>query len=190
MPKVSQEPRAKRIIIGITGHIGAGKTTAGKYLSSRHGFRYVRYSQVLSEWLAKDPESKARLQEIGWEVMAKGLQAELNRRLLAKIQPNANIVVEGLRHPLDYESLKKSFASSFHLLFIESPQRQRWARKKTKNKYASLASFQAADSHPVEKQINSLRGNAALILRNKGLIRDLHVALDKAVLGFRPKGDL
>jgi len=190
MPRDSQARQAERIIIGIAGHIGAGKTTAGKYLSSRYGIPYLRYSQVLSEWLAKQPKSKTRLQEIGWGVMAKGMQAELNRRLITQIKPKTNVVVEGLRHPLDYESLKNSFRSSFHLLFIDSPQRQRWERKKTKNKYQSLASFEAADSHSVEQQINSLRRSAALILQNEGSLHDLHAALDKAILRFRPKGDL
>src|SRR5580704_4518075 len=111
----------ERLVIGIAGHIGSGKTSAAKYLNSKYGFQYLRYSQVLSEWLAKAPESKSHLQEIGWEVMHGGKQTELNRRLIAQIKPRGDIAVDGLRHPVDYESLRNSFLSSFRLVYIDSP---------------------------------------------------------------------
>ncbi len=175
-------------MIGIAGRIGAGKTSAGEYLDSRHGFQYLRYSQVLAEWLARDPESKADLQEIGWGVMARGMQTELNRRLIAQVMPDADVAVDGLRHPLDYDSLKNSFASSFHLLFMHSPQKARWDRKKLQARYASFASFEAADSHPVEQWIESLRANASLVLRNERSLQNLYAALDEAIQRFRREG--
>src|SRR6266566_1319626 len=142
-----QRPRSERLVVGITGHIGSGKTTVGKYLESRYEFQYFRYSAVLADWLAKDPESKAHLQKLGWEVMAGGMQVELNRRLIAQIKPNVDAAVDGLRHPLDYETLAKSFSASFHLLYMDSPARIRFARLNQKGKYADFASFEAADSH-------------------------------------------
>jgi dephospho-CoA kinase len=182
MPSHSQPVQNERLVIGITGRIGAGKTSAAQYLSSRHGFQYLRYSQVLSQW--KGPESEVHLQEIGWEVMVGGMQGELNRRLIAHIRPEFGVAVDGLRHPLDYESLRNSSASSFHLLFIDSSQEQRWGRKKVKDKYRTLASFKAADSHPVEQHIESLRANATLVLHNNGSLQDLYGALDEAMRSF------
>src|SRR6266699_5475471 len=140
------QPQGKRLVIGITGRIGSGKTTVGKYLEATHAFQYLRYSAVLADWLAKDPESKAHLQEVGWEVMAGGMQAELNRRLVAQIKPNADVAVDGLRHPLDYETLSKSLSPSFRLLFIDSLPQLRFERLNKKGKYADTASFEAADS--------------------------------------------
>src|SRR5216683_7965931 len=136
MASHSQRPRGERLIVGITGRIGSGKTTVGRYLESRYGFQYLRYSAVLADWLAKDPESRAHLQKVGWEVMAGGMQAELNRRLSAEIKPKVDIAVDGLRHPLDYETLAKSFSASFHLLYIDSRARIRFARLNHKGKYA------------------------------------------------------
>src|SRR5712664_3438634 len=81
----SQQRQDSPLVIGITGRIGAGKTSVGKYLSSAYGFYYTRYSRVLSDWRAKDPESKAHLQVVGWEVMAGGMQAELNARLISQL---------------------------------------------------------------------------------------------------------
>ena len=183
-----QRPRGERLVIGITGHIGSGKTTVGRYLESKHGFQYLRYSAVLADWLAKDPESKAQLQRVGWEVMAGGMQAELNRRLLAQTAPNGGLTVDGLRHPLDYQTLNSTFSSSFHLLYIDSPAPLRFERKKDKTKYADFAKFQAADSHAVEQQIDSLKANAALVIHNEASLQSLYAKVDEAVRAFRKEG--
>jgi hypothetical protein len=121
--------------------------------------------------------------------MTRGMQAELNRRLIAQVVPNRDVAVDGLRHPLDYESLKNAFGSAFHLLYLDSSQEKRWERKNAKEKCRSLAAFRAADSHPVERQIESLRSSAALVLRNEGSLQDLYALLDERLQGFRKAGD-
>lgn len=188
MSSLSQRPRDKRLVVGIAGRIGSGKTSAGTYLGSRYGFQYLRYSQVLSEWLATTPESKTHLQEIGWEVMAGGMQTELNRRLISQIGQDSDVVVDGLRHPIDYASLRNSFLSSFRLVYIDSPRADRWERLKGRGGYANLDAFEIADSHPVEQQIELLRANAALVLSNNRSLKDLYVVLDEAVQRFKGEG--
>jgi dephospho-CoA kinase len=188
MASHSQRPQGERLFVGITGRIGSGKTTVGKYLESRYGFQYLRYSAELAEWLAKNSESKVHLQKIGWEVMSSGKQAELNRRLIAQINPDADVAVDGLRHPLDYEALNTNFYPSFYLVYIDSPTQLRFDRLKEKGKYADLGLFQTADSHPVEQKIESLQANAALVIRNQSSIQDLYANLDKAVHSFRKEG--
>jgi dephospho-CoA kinase len=188
MPSHSQGSEEKRLVIGIAGRIGAGKTSAAKYLSTKHGFQYLRYSQVLAEWMATNPESKAQLQKVGWEVMAGGMQTELNRRLIAQVTPGENAAIDGLRHTIDHESLCKAFSSSFHLLYIDSGAEQRWNHLNGKGRYTSREVFDAADSHPVEQQIESLRAKASLVLRNEGLLEGLYTAIDHAVRSFWKEG--
>lgn len=183
-----QRPRGERLVIGITGRIGSGKTTVGRYLESKYRFQYLRYSAVLADWLAKDPESKAQLQKVGWEVMAGGMQAELNRRLLVQISPEGDVAVDGLRHPLDYQTLDSEFSHAFRLLFIDSPAQVRFERKKDKTKYSDFAKFQAADSHAVEQQIDSLKGNATLVIHNEASLQALYAKVDEAVRSFRKAG--
>jgi dephospho-CoA kinase len=188
MASHSQRPQAERLVIGITGHIGSGKTTIGQYLESRKGFQYVRYSAVLADWRIHDSESKDQLQKVGWEVMAGGLQAELNRRLIAQMLPDRNVAVDGLRHPLDYDALHNSFFPSFHLLFMDTPRDLRFDRLSRKGKYVGFASFQAADSHPVEQQIDSLRTNSSNVIHNEGSLLELYAAVDEAVSSFWKEG--
>jgi len=185
MPSHSQGSEEKRLVTGIAGRIGAGKTSAAKYLNTKHGFQYLRYSQVLAEWMAANPESKEQLQKVGWEVMAGGMQTELNRRLIAQVLPESDVAIDGLRHTIDQESLSETFSSSFHLLYIDSAAEQRSNHLNGKGRYTSRDIFDAADSHPVEQQIESLRTKADLVLRNEGSLQDLYTAIDKAIPDFR-----
>jgi dephospho-CoA kinase len=187
MASHSQRPQGERLVIGITGRIGSGKTTVGRYLESRHGFQYLRYSEVLAEWLAKDPESRAHLQKVGWEVMAGGMQAELNRRLIARILQHGDVAVDGLRHPLDYQTLGSFFYKSFHLLFINSPATLRFERLNQKGKYGDFASFDAAEHHPVEQHIDSLLAKAAVV-DNQGSLQDLYNTVDGTISSLRKEG--
>jgi len=182
----SQQRQDDHLVIGVTGHIGAGKTSVANYLQSVHEFFYVRYSKVLSDWLAKDPESRAHLQAVGWEVMAGGMQTELNTRLIAQIPPQLDCAVDGLRHPIDHESLTKAFPSRFRLLYIESRQETRWQR--VRKRYAELDTFRQADSHPVEQQIDALRSKAFAVVENDGTLQDLYSKVETLVKRIRTGG--
>jgi dephospho-CoA kinase len=189
MPTHDQGYQHKRLVVGLTGRIGTGKTSGAKYLSSKYNFQYIRYSQVLAEWQTNEPQSKIDLQEIGWKVMAGGMQIDLNRRLTEKILPApVDVVVDGLRHRTDYDFLKESFGSSFHLLYIESPREARWNRLKHRDKYRSLEAFERVDAHSVEQQIESLRIFATSVLHNDGSLQDLYRALDKVIQQLRKEG--
>jgi len=176
----------ERLIIGITGRIGAGKTSVGKYIESRYGFFYVRYSQVLSEWMAQDPDSKTHLQAVGWKVMAGGMQQGLNDRVIARLESRGDCVVDGLRHPLDFENLSTTFPSQFRLLCVESPASMRWQRLMPR--YHAVEAFQSADSHPVEQQIDSLCESAFAALKNNGTLDELYLGVDEVMKRIRPGG--
>jgi dephospho-CoA kinase len=189
MTSLPQRAKDGRLVVGIAGRIGAGKTSAAKYISSTFGFQYLRYSEVLATWFAPDLKDKSELQRIGWEVMDKGLQSELNHRLIDQILPNHDAVVDGLRHPLDYKSLKFAFQSSFHLVFLDAPAETRWAHVKSAGpRRPSYESFLAADSHSVEQQIDLLKLDASLIVKNVGSISGLYTNMEDAIKQFRKEG--
>lgn len=178
--------RDKLLVIGITGRIGAGKTSVGKYLDSAYGFYYTRYSQVLSDWRAKNPESKAHLQVVGWEVMAGGMQAELNTRLISRLPAQSDCAVDGLRHPLDYDSLNAAFSPHFHLIYVSCPSELRWHR--LRSRYPALEDFDRADTHLVEQQIDSLRDNAFVVLDNHSSLQNLYSKVDAVLESIRSGG--
>jgi dephospho-CoA kinase len=170
-----------QLVIGITGQFGSGKTTAAEYLAAGHGFSHIRYSQVLADWFKEDPERKSELQVVGWDVMSGGSQAELNGRLLSKITPEANWVVEGLRHPLDYDSLKNAFASRFHLVYIDCSPEQRWLRLQKRGRFRTFEEFCVADQHPVEQLIPQLRQFADTCIVSSEPLQNLYEPLGQFV---------
>lgn len=185
MPDQSERHPTSRLVIGIAGPIGSGKTSVGRYLNSAFGFQYVRYSQVLADWFAEDSEVRGHLQEVGWKVMAGGMQAELNRRVIARISHDLDAAVDGLRHPLDHELLTQAFSSSFHLVYTEASIDVRWQRLQGRGRYTRRQAFDTADAHPVEQQIAVLRAKADLVIRNEGSLEGLYAAVDGAVRRFR-----
>lgn len=173
------------VVLGIAGRIGAGKTTVGRYLGASHGFQYVRYSQVLAEWRLQQPR-KERLQEVGWEVMAGGLQPELNRRLIAEIDQKRDCAVDGLRHPIDFETLRSAFPAAFSLLYVDCPPETRWEHVKHTGRYSGLQEFQSADGHAVERQIEDLRAKAYVVVSNLESLEQLHSKVDDILQRVRP----
>jgi dephospho-CoA kinase len=172
------------LVIGITGRIGSGKTTAADYLAE-HGFGHIRYSHVLADWFKEDPEQKAELQVVGWDVMSGGQQEELNRRVISKIDNNKDWVVEGLRHPIDYHSLKNAFGSQFHLVYIDTPQDARWNRLHKIARFRTFDEFLAAEKHPVEQKITELKSYAELCIAGGDPLQQLYGPLDGFVASLK-----
>lgn len=146
------------------------------YLKSKYGFQYTRYSQVLQEWLSPDNADRDRLQELGWDIMAGGMQLELNSRLLAGLDRARSAAVDGLRHPTDFESLSSTFGSSFRMVFLEASLERRFER--LRSRFSAQAAFEAAEAQPVEAYIDNLRPLASVTIRNDGSLACLHQQLD------------
>jgi dephospho-CoA kinase len=164
------------IFIGIAGRMGSGKTSAARYLSSKYGFQYTRYSQVLQDWLSGGGIDRVQLQGLGWDVMAGGLQAELNARLIAGIDRSRSAAIDGVRHPMDFDSLSSSLGTSFGMIFLEASQPRRFDR--VRDRFESFSEFQAADSHPVESHIDSLQPLARLTISTEDSLESLYNQLD------------
>ncbi len=159
--------------------MGSGKTTAAKFLSSRYQFQYVRYSQVLQEWLSSGEANRGGLQTLGWEVMAGGQQTELNRRLLSKLECTRSAAIDGLRHRVDFDSLSDFFGRSFQLVFLDASPEVRFER--LRSRFPHREEFQAADSAPVEANINGLRQLATTTILNEASLASLYWELDSSV---------
>lgn len=176
-------------MIGIAGRIGSGKTTAARYLATKHDFRYLRYSQVLRDGF-KEKGDRQKLRALGWDIMSSGKQEELNRLLLKRIMGPGDFVVEGLRHPTDYEALKKKFRERFCLVYIESPANSRWRRLKKAGRFCTMMEFREADRHPVEQNVPRLRTKADMMVTNSGSLEQLHQRLDRVANRVRKGGRL
>ena len=101
----------------------------------------------------------------------------------------ANVAVDGLRHPVDYREPREDvLSSSFHLLYIDTPRNIRWMRLQGHGKYQTLEAFEAADSHPVEQQIENAAAERGCRVATRGSPEDLYASLDRVILELQSEG--
>ncbi|HEX4037842.1 MAG TPA: hypothetical protein VHX37_07270 [Acidobacteriaceae bacterium] len=180
-------PDHLQIVVGVAGRIGSGKTIVAQQLANSFGFQYFRYSLILAEWFGANPEDKGRLQEIGGGVMNGEGQLELNRRLISQIPAGKDTVIDGLRHPLDFASLRGQFHQKFSLIFVETPADARFER--LRGRFSSFNQFEHADSRPVEANIDDLKPLASATLPGTLQKAELEAKLGSLIAGFRQKAE-
>lgn len=173
-----------RVIVGVSGRIGSGKSEAARYLEREYGLQYFRYSLVLAQWRKVDPAEKKRLQTLGWDVMGGNRQRELNERLIGAIDAARDVVVDGLRHPIDAECLS-SVGRPFFLLYIDTPAENRFQRLRVR--FKSWEEFTRADTHPVESNIKELRARANAEISGAVGFEQFYQAIDNALRDVLPR---
>ncbi|MDE6284350.1 MAG: PHP domain-containing protein [Bacilli bacterium] len=121
VPSVAEKPK-NPIIIGIAGEMAAGKTTLSEYLRFKYGFKYFRYSKVIQQLYACSGD-RATLQKIGADIAKNpNTQQQLSLEIIRRVEqePDFNYVIDGLRHNMDYVTLKEHFGDKFKLIYIDT----------------------------------------------------------------------
>ncbi len=156
----------RRRIIGISGPIAAGKTTAARMLESV-GFRYGRYSEVLSALAVERGQriNRDTLQQLGQAVHLDPGQRWLNSRLLDGLSDGSDdMVIDGLRWPEDHAFWVERFGPMFHHVHVSAPVNVR--RERYPNGGGSVAEFDAATVHEVEGGVRGMGALAELVVEN------------------------
>ena len=126
------------------------------------------------------------LREFGWDIMSRGMQSNLNQKLLSKMQSGINYVIDGLRHPIDFETL--STRPPFYLLCIDASPQMRWQRLSSRDKSMTWEEFPALEKHPVESYLPILKEKAYKTLLNEGPMTKFHADLDAGFSDLRTSG--
>lgn len=182
IPDVEPERNSwgKRKVIGLSGPISAGKTTAGEYVKSL-GFAYGRYSQVLEAMLKERgvPVTRQSLQQIGEEVHKGKGQRWLGSELVKRMPADGNLVIDGLRHPEDHAFLSEKFGPQFLHVHVSAPEKLRRERYLIEG---PTEEFQKATVHSVESNISKLANLAHRTITNSGSIEAFLSSIRKIVL--------
>jgi uncharacterized protein YprB with RNaseH-like and TPR domain/predicted nuclease with RNAse H fold/dephospho-CoA kinase len=163
----------ERVVIGISGHIAAGKTTVARFFES-NGFHYTRYSMVLAALMQSQGKeiSRPALQHFGDAIYNERGQRWLGRKLMDTLPKKGNIVIDGLRFADDYAFLIEMFGPAFRHVHVETSEQIRKTRFEMRE--AGGMSFQEAELHPVEQHIQVLRTLAHEVITNNGTVQDLY----------------
>lgn len=177
------------MIIGLVGKNGSGKGEVANFLTSI-GFIYHSLSDIVREQLKnRDLEiTRENLIEIGTEMRRQFGPSVLAERVLEKLDPDKNYVIDSIRNPFEAKALKKK--SNFRLVNVVADEQIRFERVKARNRendpqtleeFRRLESAEMTRDDPSRQQLSATEELADVDLENNGTIRELHEATRRLV---------
>jgi dephospho-CoA kinase len=129
------------MIIGITGPIASGKSVIIDMLIEK-GFVYHKLSGEVRDEANKlgIPIERKPLQDLGNAMREKYGNGYWAERLVAKIVPEKNYVIDGVRNPGEIDVLKK--LGNFILIGVNAPIEKRFQWMVTRNKDSDPKNFE------------------------------------------------
>lgn len=173
------EAWTKRKILGISGHIGVGKSTVAAYLQDR-GFAFARFSDTLKKILAEEGKliTRFQLQEIGIKIQTTNKQRWLGKQVVACIK-GKNAVIDGLRFPEDRATLIEQFGPAFAHVHLE--RAIELYQKKYKSTIEEDVPLNKALQHQVESSIAELAKLAHNTVVNNDTKQELFNNIDEII---------
>jgi dephospho-CoA kinase len=170
-------------VIGISGRIYAGKTTAARLLEGI-GFAYTRFRLVIDDEITVRGElpSRGTRQKLGLEINRTKGQRWLCEQVLGRVRDQTLIVVDGLRFRQDHAFLTERYGSRFlhlHMVAGTDLRRERYDREPMGH-----SSFDQSDGDPVEREVDDLARLAGATIDNSSTIGDLKSAVFEMVQGL------
>lgn len=169
-------------IIGLVGHIRAGKTSTSDYLANAYKFKKASNSDVLREISSKLGLGQGRedLKLLGDSIFST-LGNETIARYRVAHKAAWPIVVDGIRYEEEIEVYRT--CPSFRLLGINSPDEVRYTRAQAlvhegKDSTQTFADFQKLSSARSEAKVGALLKHSDHIIENTGDILSLYRQID------------
>ncbi len=175
--QANHEEWLQRKIIGLSGAIGAGKTTAAEHLSSKQ-FSTVRFSDILRNILKEKKRLivRSELQSLGLEINSTNRQRWLGKQIVSIVKSEKRAAIDGLRFPEDHATLVENFGPAFKHIHIECEQSLREQRC---SKWGEEdISLEKASQHKVESSIVELSKLAHKCISNNDTKEQLFYAIE------------
>ena len=178
------------MILGVAGPYAAGKGEVVAYLRER-SFAAFSLSDVIREELAARglDETRERMIETGRELRTRFGEAVLAERLLARVQPDRNSVVDSIRHPAEVAALRAATAR-FRLVWVDADPAARLERLRARGRGGDpdsraelerLEGRELGGADSAGQQLLAVRALADDVIRNDGSLEELHAAVQEVL---------
>lgn len=177
------------MIIGLTGPNATGKGEAAKYLESK-GFKYQSLADIIRE-AVKDrdlPITRDNLIATGRELRARHGTGYLAERIMERLEPGQNYVVDSFRHEDEVAVFRK--ASNFYLLVVKTQREIRFKRIRERGRendpqtYDEFQDLEKAEATSLQAEGQNLAATEACAdhsLPNNETIAMFHEALSQLI---------
>lgn len=177
------------MIIGLTGRNAAGKGVAGEFLKGK-GFAFHSLSDVIREEVRRRGLAVARdaLIATGRELRAKHGTGYLAERILERLEPGLNYVVDSFRHEDEVAVFRKT--SDFSLIAVRARPETRFerirarARESDPRTYEEFEKLERAEGTSLQAEGQNLSATEALAdhaVDNDGTIPEFQARLAELV---------
>ncbi|HEY5657503.1 MAG TPA: deaminase [Myxococcota bacterium] len=190
------------MILGVSGLNGAGKGEVVSYLEARSFYGYS-LSDVIRDELRDHglEETRERMIETGNAIRSQLGPGGLALRLVDRLLPDRNYVVDSVRHPEEVAVLRAR-SSRFKLIWVEAGeavrlerirQRGRSGDPTTQEELRQLEERELGSDDPSAQQLLAVRDLADITIENNGALEGLHARVQEMLSqGFffeRPSWD-
>lgn len=173
------------MIIGLIGKNGSGKGEVAKLLQSI-GYHYHSLSDLVREEIKNRglEITRENLITTGNELRKNFGPAVLGERVLEKLDPDKNYVIDSIRNPYETRALKKR--PNFRLLKVTADEAIRFKRVKdrgrendpqTLDEFRRLEALESTTDDPTRQQLTETEALADIEVSNNTTIDDLHEAI-------------
>lgn len=170
------------MIVGLTGKNAAGKGEVAKFLVES-GYQYYSLSDVLREEMLAKKILVTREHLITFANAMRTQQGPsvLAERILAKLDPEKNYVVDSIRNPFEVEALRRR--RDFSLLMVEADPKLRFTRitvrarehdPQTYEAFVKIEAAEAGSKDPNAQQLNRTQEMADAVVENNGTLGELY----------------
>lgn len=176
-----------KIVIGLVGEIGGGKTAVSEHLKEKYSASQHRFSQILMDILDRLhlPHDRELLQNLGHslresmgdDVIVKAFEQDL------KEEDSDIIIIDGIRYWNEVELLRK-FKPSI-LIYVTAPAEARYERCKSRGEKGessiSFEEFTENEKRETERYVTEIGGKADFKLENTGSLEELLQKVDEII---------
>ena len=178
------------MILGVSGLNGAGKGEVVSYLEAR-SFYGCSLSDVIRDDLRDRgiEESRERMIETGNAIRGALGPGGLALRLMDRLLPDRNYVVDSVRHPEEVAVLRAR-TSRFKLIWVAADealrlerirQRGRSGDPATREGLRRLEDLELGSDDPSAQQLLAVRDLADITIENNGTLEELHASVQEAL---------